>query len=101
MGTVWPTWKDVLEGDEEEEEIVEAVEGEAKEEPEEGDEIAATGEDDEDKGGSSSATPSVVKERTGKRLRLDLEVEASGFGRAMQRELEDVSWRIYIVGEEI
>jgi len=26
-----------------------------------------------------------------RRLRLDLEVEASGFGRAMQRELEDVS----------
>jgi hypothetical protein len=25
-----------------------------------------------------------------KRVRLDLEVEASGFGRAMQRDLEDV-----------
>jgi hypothetical protein len=37
----------------------------------------------------SSTTPA-------KRLRLDLEVEASGFGRALQRELEDVSGSIRI-----
>ena len=30
-------------------------------------------------------------EEAGRSARLDLEVEASGFGRAMQRELEDVS----------
>jgi RIO kinase 2 len=59
----WPTWRDVLSIDEEEEDEEEGAEG-------------AEGED----------TP---KRETGKRL--DLEVEASGFGQAMQRELEDVS----------
>lgn len=38
--------------------------------------------------GSTSGTTGIK----GKRKRLDLEVEASGFGRALQRELEDVSW---------
>lgn len=38
-----------------------------------------------------SSTLAVVRDVRGQRLRLDLEVEASGFGRAMQRELEDVS----------
>ena len=37
---------------------------------------------EDEEGGESS---------TGQRKRLDLEVEASGFGRAMNRELEDVS----------
>ena len=50
----WPTWRDVIEQEEE-------------------DELHA---ESSDQGGT--------------RLRLDLEVEASGFGGAMQRELEDV-----------
>jgi RIO kinase 2 len=60
----WPTWRDVLTIDEEDEEE-EGVEGDKVEE----------GED--------------AKPKTGRRL--DLEVEASGFGSAMQTELEDVS----------
>lgn len=88
VGTVWPTWKDVIE----EEELVEE---EAKEGDEgEGEDATETAEvgDDEDEGEGSSSAPLVVQERSGKRLRLDLEVEASGFGRALQRELEDVSY---------
>nr|XP_019050813.1 Atypical/RIO/RIO2 protein kinase [Kwoniella bestiolae CBS 10118]OCF29743.1 Atypical/RIO/RIO2 protein kinase [Kwoniella bestiolae CBS 10118] len=60
----WPTWKDVLE--------IEEDEG-----PAEADEK----EEDENQAESSKTAQ--------KRLRIDLEVEASGFGRALQRELED------------
>ncbi|TYJ53897.1 hypothetical protein B9479_005446 [Cryptococcus floricola] len=61
----WPTWKDVLEAEEEIEQPQPAageVEGDAE---------------------------SQTVESQPKRVRIDLEVEASGFGRAMQRELED------------
>jgi hypothetical protein len=45
-------------------------------------------EDEEDKAEEAEGEDTPKRE-TGKRL--DLEVEASGFGQAMQRELEDVS----------
>ena len=50
----WPTWRDVIAQEKEDEMLAE------------------------------------TSDQGGKRLRLDLEVEASGFGGAMQRELEDV-----------
>jgi hypothetical protein len=41
---------------------------------------------------ASEAVPTVLdEERPPSRIRLDKEVEASGFGRHMQKELEDVS----------
>ncbi|WVQ70804.1 hypothetical protein IAR50_000326 [Cryptococcus sp. DSM 104548] len=61
----WPTWKDVLEAEDEAEEP-QPAEGEAE--------------------GNVKGQTSGSKV---KRVRIDLEVEASGFGRAMQRELED------------
>ncbi|WVQ95357.1 hypothetical protein IAU59_002454 [Kwoniella sp. CBS 9459] len=74
-GASWPTWKDVLEGDEE-------VEGDLGTVKEEDEDAAEEGEAaQENKAESSTAAQ--------KRLRIDLEVEASGFGRNMQRELED------------
>lgn len=80
----WPTWKDVVAEDEDEEEEV----GEAE----------ASGSTSQIEGEASSsehvkAEPgagALGSEKKG-RKRLDLEVEASGFGRTMQRELEDVS----------
>ncbi|OCF35915.1 atypical/RIO/RIO2 protein kinase [Kwoniella heveanensis BCC8398] len=71
----WPTWKDVLEGDEEVEGDLGTVQ-EKDEGAEDGQEVPR-----ENKAESSTAAQ--------KRLRIDLEVEASGFGRNMQRELED------------
>ncbi|WVF67880.1 hypothetical protein IAT40_002641 [Kwoniella sp. CBS 6097] len=71
----WPTWKDVLEGDEE-------VEGD----------LGTVEEEDEDAEGEDESTQESKAESSTaaqKRLRIDLEVEASGFGRNLQRELED------------
>jgi RIO kinase 2 len=70
----WPTWRDVLTIDEEDEEE-EGAEGNKVEE----------GED--------------AKPKTGRRL--DLEVEASGFGSAMQTELEDVSLFLHLLNMEL
>jgi RIO kinase 2 len=70
----WPTWRDVLTIDEEDED-------EKEEEEEKGEKEEDEGEDDNEE--------EALKRETGRRL--DLEVEASGFGQAMQRELEDVS----------
>nr|XP_019007795.1 Atypical/RIO/RIO2 protein kinase [Kwoniella pini CBS 10737]OCF46576.1 Atypical/RIO/RIO2 protein kinase [Kwoniella pini CBS 10737] len=61
----WPTWKDVLEGEDEED-------------------LPAISEEAEDDNQPDKASTTAQK-----RLRIDLEVEASGFGRALQRELED------------
>jgi RIO kinase 2 len=84
VGTTWPTWKDVLE--EEEAEVQDEAEGaEAKGA---GEETTVEGETEDVEDGPR---PSEGEPKAGKRLRLDLEVEASGFGRALQRELEDVS----------
>nr|XP_018259880.1 Atypical/RIO/RIO2 protein kinase [Kwoniella dejecticola CBS 10117]OBR82038.1 Atypical/RIO/RIO2 protein kinase [Kwoniella dejecticola CBS 10117] len=60
----WPTWKDVLEG-------------------EEGEDLPTEVSEKSDANQAESSTTAQ------KRLRIDLEVEASGFGRALQRELED------------
>lgn len=46
-------------------------------------------EDEDEEGAEGAEGEETPKRETGKRL--DLEVEASGFGQAMQRELEDVS----------
>jgi RIO kinase 2 len=74
-GATWPTWKDVVEETAEED-------AEAVAESEESADVA-----------EGSAGPEDAESSTAwaKRVRLDLEVEASGFGRALQRELEDVS----------
>lgn len=84
VGTTWPTWKDVLEKEDA------GVEDEA-----DGAEANGAGEETTVEGETEdvedSPKPSVGDPKAGKRLRLDLEVEASGFGRALQRELEDVS----------
>jgi len=69
----WPTWRDVLTIDEEDE---------YEEEEEKGEKEEDEGEDENEE--------EAPKRETGRRL--DLEVEASGFGQAMQRELEDVSF---------
>jgi RIO kinase 2 len=79
----WPTWKDVLTIDEEDEED-EAAEG--AETKETGKETKVQFEETEEEERSAP--------KTGRRL--DLEVEASGFGREMQRELEDVSLAVYV-----
>lgn len=62
--TSWPTWKDVLE--------IETGNAESAIQEKSSDDLTDLPE-------------------TQKRVRIDLEVEASGFGRALQRELEDVS----------
>lgn len=62
--TSWPTWKDVLE--------IETGNAESAIQEKSNDDLTDLPE-------------------TQKRVRIDLEVEASGFGRALQRELEDVS----------
>lgn len=97
-GQSWPLWKDVLaelkaneessneglasvaeeEREEEEEEIVAPAESSS------GPETAKEGDDAEDSAGEEG-------ESKPKRVRIDLEVEASGFGRALQEELEQVS----------
>ncbi|WWD20863.1 hypothetical protein CI109_105340 [Kwoniella shandongensis] len=74
-GATWPTWKDVLEGEDEVEQNGSADAAET----EEGEEGQA---DTTEEQAESSKTAE-------KRVRIDLEVEASGFGRIMQRELED------------
>jgi RIO kinase 2 len=93
----WPRWRDVLAGEDEEEEE-EEQEGGAKEEVESG----QTGEgssgveqDGELKGNEAQVEEGKGGESKGnkkRRIRLDLEVEASGFGGALQDELEEVSW---------
>ncbi|WVQ86264.1 hypothetical protein IAT38_008432 [Cryptococcus sp. DSM 104549] len=82
-GASWPTWKDVLEMEQPEQQLQlpSVAEGDEDEESEE------TGEEGEPKGESSTAN--AEEEKVEKRVRIDLEVEASGFGRALQRELED------------
>ena len=70
----WPTWQDVLDG---EEDVEEEEGGQDTAEKVEG--AAESGE---------GSKPAVVKK---KRLRLDEEVEASGWKLEMQQQLEEVS----------
>lgn len=79
----WPTWKDAMAIDEEDEEEEEDVE-----------EVESTGDQEVVAEGSQDARK---RQQQGGR-RLDLEVEASGFGRDMQRELESVSSESQIMG---
>ena len=65
----WPTWADVLAGDDDEEYEVEA---------------------DQEAGDDADAKKSETKGEGKKRLRLDLEVEASGWKGDMQKQLEEV-----------
>ncbi|KAK8850692.1 hypothetical protein IAR55_004612 [Kwoniella newhampshirensis] len=87
-GLTWPTWKDVLEDEDE----VAKTERVVTEEGEEG-----QTENTEEQAESSTAAE--------KRIRIDLEVEASGFGRIMQRELEDYMIEVQDIpasdGEEV
>ncbi|KAK6906275.1 hypothetical protein I203_100260 [Kwoniella mangroviensis CBS 8507] len=87
-GLSWPTWKDVLEVEDEEDEKDHQGLGPITEEDEE--------DGDEETKDEEEQVAKVVEENKAessktaqKRLRIDLEVEASGFGRALQRELED------------
>lgn len=82
-GQNWPTWKDVLES-----EAGEEVEGEVKDQSGAivGTPSGAT--DGEERDGENEAESSTKSKRP---IRLDLLVAASGFGGALQRQLEDVS----------
>lgn len=99
-GTVWPVWSDVVEEWDEYEKSQKAAAGEG-EEKKEGEDAA-----EEETATTETEPPApevkvsavkfedaapVEEEDDRKFLRLDLEVEASGFGRQMQRDLEDVS----------
>lgn len=91
-GESWPVWADVLE----EERAADEAEklAQAKETTAEG----AEGEADATGGQAPKAVTEAgdgSDDEQPVRLRLDLEVEASGFGRAMQRELEDVSLSVF------
>lgn len=93
-GESWPVWADVLE----EERLADEAEKMAQAKTE-----TVAGEADATEGGGAPKAVTAAEGPEGEsdasdgdeeqpvRLRLDLEVEASGFGRAMQRELEDVS----------
>ncbi|KAK1923118.1 putative Rio2p serine kinase [Papiliotrema laurentii] len=71
----WPTWKDVLAGDDEAEDDEEGSEGQASKE--EGADVPES---------EAGAAPTGKGK---KRVRLDLEVEASGWKGDMQRQLEE------------
>lgn len=91
-GLTWPVWKDVLAETEMEEEVA-SDEG-SDEESEEVEETQVVDEEGETSKGVKFAAEAVEETETQTPpapLRLDLVVEASGFGRQMQRELEDVS----------
>lgn len=78
----WPTWKDVLAGPDDDEEEGEDATVQGGE-----DDVAAA------EGGPEAAetSESAVKvDRGKKRLRLDEEVEASGWAGDMQKQLEEV-----------
>lgn len=70
----WPTWQDVLDGEED------------AEQEDGGEDTVEKAEGDAESGEGSK--PAVVKK---KRLRLDEEVEASGWKLEMQQQLEEVS----------
>lgn len=86
----WPTWKDLLEEEEEflaEEAKLAAQSSKAEGGDEAGEEGLSVSHADK---GQEENVAETSENGAKRRLRLDLEVEASGFGRAMQRELEDV-----------
>lgn len=83
----WPVWADVLE----EERLADEAERAAKAKAEAGDSEVQSAEGTDAAHAGSDGNETGGEEEVPVRLRLDLEVEASGFGRAMQRELEDVS----------
>ncbi|TXT05959.1 hypothetical protein VHUM_03720 [Vanrija humicola] len=93
-GATWPVWKDVLA----EEEAYEAQERRLKEKAKRA-EVKAEGEAEEEQAATKNTEPeaevvagaeeAAEDEEPELRVRLDLLVEASGFGRQMQRELED------------
>jgi RIO kinase 2 len=117
-GTTWPLWKDVLvELREQEGEGTTlgdnaAALGAVEEEEEEADDVddsrsrhgKVTADESEEEASSSTSTrkgqtepaeaqigdEAVAEETRPKRVRIDLEVEASGFGRGLQTELERV-----------
>jgi len=105
-GQSWPVWNDVLEeekafgteivtakpkGEASSESEEESEEEETSEEEESEDEVEATIEDVKEAKDESKEDKAEDGEDKPTRVRLDLLVEASGFGRKMQRELEDVS----------
>ncbi|KAL7423032.1 Serine/threonine-protein kinase rio2 [Cryptotrichosporon argae] len=89
----WPVWNDVIENDDADDDVVAVAEGEASNEGEGGHgdvEAASSSAPSLPDGTLAAPAPDAgASPKRVHRLRLDLEVEASGFGRAMQRELED------------
>jgi RIO kinase 2 len=86
----WPRWRDVLANDDDGEEVTEI---QAEQEQQDAEGAAGEGSRQEVPGvaGGKSERKAKAVEKNG-RLRLDLEVEASGFGGALQQELEEVTW---------
>ncbi|EIW66263.1 hypothetical protein TREMEDRAFT_35119 [Tremella mesenterica DSM 1558] len=88
-GLSWPTWADVLANQDDTSTSFEQVGPEGASEPTQG-EVQ----------GSANNTTGLASTSRGNNKRLDLEVEASGFGGTLARELEDHMIRMMDVPEQ-